>query len=195
MNEADFLAEVSIFWFMKKKDLRRIAKQTKHHSFREGDVIIKEGDRDGRLFIVLSGQAEVIKSLGSKSERHLATLGPRSYFGEMALIDNFVRSASVVAKGDTQVLSLDQLNLRHEIERYPLLGIELLQMLSRRIRAIEKSMTNTLRAFLPICAHCKKIRKENDSWTPIEEYIVDHSETEISYSICPECSKPKGSKA
>jgi CRP-like cAMP-binding protein len=152
-------------------------------------VIIREGGRDRRLFIIISGEVEVIKGLGSKKERHLRTLGPHSYFGEMSLIDDLVRSASVVAKGDTQILSLDQWNLRKEIEKYPAMAFELLQMLSRRIRTIEKGMINMLGALLPICANCKKIRESNGTWTPIEEYITDRSEAEFSHSICRECAE------
>lgn len=189
MNKADFLAKVSLFSLIKKSDLKRTAKLTRNHLFHEGDVIIREGDRDGRLFIITSGLVEVIKNLGSKNERHLRTMGPRSYFGEMALIDNLVRSASVVAKGDTQILSLDHWDLLREIEQYPAMAVELLQMLSRRIRAFEKNMINTLGTFLPLCAHCKKIREKEGLWIPIVEYISDHSETEFSHGICPECAK------
>ena len=189
VTEVDFLSKVSIFSLMKKEDLERIAKQTQHHFFHKGEVIIREGGRDRRLFIIISGEVEVIKGLGRKNERHLRTLGPHSYFGEMSLIDDLVRSASVVAKGDTQILSLDQWNLRKEIEKYPAMAFELLQMLSRRIRTIEKSMINMLGALLPICANCKKIRESNGTWTPIEEYITDRSEAEFSHSICRECAE------
>jgi CRP-like cAMP-binding protein len=187
--EVDFLSKVSIFSLMKKEDLERIAKQTQHHFFHKGEVIIREGDRDRRLFIIMRGEVEVMKGLGSKKERRLRTLGPHSYFGEMSLIDDLVRSASVVAKGDTQILSLDQWNLHKEIEKYPAMAFELLQMLSRRIRTIEKSMINMLGALLPICANCKKIRESNGTWTPIEEYITDRSEAEFSHSICQECAE------
>jgi CRP-like cAMP-binding protein len=189
VTEVDFLSKVSIFSLMKKEDLERIAKKTQHHFFHKGEVIIREGGRDRRLFIIISGEVEVIKGLGSKKERHLRTLGPHSYFGEMSLIDDLVRSASVVAKGDTQILSLDQWNLHKEIEKYPAMAFELLQMLSRRIRTIEKSMINMLGALLPICANCKKIRESNGTWTPIEEYITDRSEAEFSHSICKECAE------
>ena len=189
MNKADLLAKVSIFYFMKRSDLLRIGKLTQYHFFHEGDVIIREGEHDCRLFIIVSGGVEIVKSLGSKNESRMRTFGPHSYFGEMALIDGLVRSASVVAKEDTKILSLDQWNLRQEIEKYPAMAFELLQMLSRRIRAIEKSMISTLGAFLPICVNCKKIRKVNGSWVAIEEYIEEHSDTELSHSICPECSK------
>ena len=189
MNKADLLSEVSVFSKMKKEDVQRIAKLAKYHLFHEGDVIIREGDPGRQLFVIVSGKVEIIKGLGGNNERRVRIFGPHSYFGEMALIDGLIRSASVVAKKETKVLSLDQLDLCQEIEKYPTLAIELLQMLSRRIRAIEKSMINTLGAYLPVCANCKNIREVDGSWTPIEEYIAEHSETEFSHSICPECLK------
>jgi len=189
MKKADLLSRVSVFSQMKREDLQRIADLAQFHVFHEGDVIIREGEPGSQLFIIVSGRVDVIKGLGEKNERRVRIFGPHSYFGEMALIDGLVRSASVVAKKETQVLCLDQLNLRQEIEKYPALAIDLLQMLSRRIRAIEKSMVTTLGAFLPVCANCKNIREVDGSWTPIEEYIADHSETEFSHSFCPECLK------
>ena len=187
MNAAEFLAKVSIFSHLKKRDLKRIVKMAQYEVFQCGEMIIKEGEQSGRLFVVISGKVDVIKNLGQKNESHLTTLGPQTYFGEMALLDDLTRTASVVAKTETKVLYIDHLNLREEIERNPVLAIELLQMLTRRLRAIEKTLVNTLGSLLPICAHCKKIRDENDAWVPIEAYISDHSETEFSHGICPGC--------
>ncbi len=189
MNKVDLLSRVAVFSQMKREDLQRIADLAQFRVFHKGDVIIREGDPGGQLFIIVSGKVEIIKGLGENNERGVRIFGPHSYFGEMALIDGLVRSASVVAKKETQILCLDQLDLRQEIEKYPALAIELLQMLSRRVRAIEKSMVTTLGAFLPICANCKKIRELDGSWTAIEKYIADHSETEFSHSFCPECLK------
>ena len=113
----------------------------------------------------------------------------------MALIDDLARSASVKANEETQLLSLDHLNLKKEIEHYPALGLELLQLLSRRIRDIEKTMINTLGNFLPICAYCKKVRDTNDSWISVDTYISAHSETEFTHGICPDCMKEHFSKS
>jgi CRP-like cAMP-binding protein len=188
-NETDFLAKVSIFSSLTKTDLARIANMTNRYVFQKGDVIIREGEPDKRLFVILNGEVEVIKDLGGKNERRVRNLGPCSYFGEMALIDDLVRSASILAKEDVQVLCLDGLDLRQEIEKYPALAFDLLQMLSRRIRAIEKAVVNALDTILPTCANCKRIREVNGSWTPIEVYIANRSETEFSHGICPECTK------
>ncbi len=189
MNAADVLNKVPLFSLMKEPDLERIANLARRHLYQGGETIIREGDRDGRLFVIVSGEVEVIKGMGGKKERRVRTLGPLNYFGEMALIDDLVRSASVVAKEETEVLILDQWELRQEIEKYPTMALELLQMLSQRIRAIEKTMVNAIGAFLPICAHCKKIREDDGSWTSIEKYISDHSEAEFSHGLCPACVK------
>ena len=84
-------------------------------------------------------------------------------------------------------LCLDQWDLRQEIVKYPVLAIELLQMLNRRIQALEKSLVNTIDAFLPICANCKKIKDKKGSWLSIEDYITDHTDSEFSHEICPDC--------
>ena len=187
IDATDFLNRVSLFSLVSQKDLQRIAGKARYHLFNEGDVIIREGDPDNRLFIIVSGEVEIIKSLGGNRERLVRILGPTSYFGEMALIDDMARSASVVARKNTEILSLTQFALRREIERQPSIAFELLQLLSRRIRVIEKTMIGALGAVLPMCIHCKKIREEKGAWIGIEDYISDHSETEFTHSLCPIC--------
>ena len=123
---------------MKKRDLKRIGKLSNHHYFKQDEVIVREGTRDGRLFVIVSGKVEVVKDLHGAGRRTLRTFGANSYFGEMALIDDYIRTASVVAVVDTDVLTLDQWNIREEIKKYPSIAIELLQTLGRRIRAFEE---------------------------------------------------------
>jgi CRP-like cAMP-binding protein len=139
MDNSEILSKIGLFSLMKKRDLKRISKLSKRHRYGEGDVIVQEGARDGRLFVLISGEVAVVKDLGKPSETFLRRMGSGTYFGEMALIDDYVRTASVVAQGDTEVLSLDQWNFRDEIKKYPSVAIELLQTLSRRIRATENA--------------------------------------------------------
>jgi len=139
MDNTEILSKIGLFSLMKKRDLRRISKLSKHHHYRKGDVIVREGAHDGRLFVIVSGEVSVIKDMDRPEKVLLRQLGPGTYFGEMALIDDYVRTASVVAQVDTEVLSLDQWNFRDEIKKYPSVAIELLQTLSRRIRAIENA--------------------------------------------------------
>jgi len=189
MDKAAFLSVVSLFSQMTEEDLKRIAEHARIEQFQQDELIIREGERDSRLFVVISGRVEVVKRLGQRDEKILGAFGPRSYFGEMAMIDDLARSASVISRESTQVLSLEQTDLRNKIVAYPTIALELLQTMSRRLRAAEKFLVNTLGSFLPICASCKKIREKDGSWVSIEAYISDRSETEFSHGICPDCAK------
>jgi len=71
MDDTEILSKVALFSLMKRRDLRRIAKLSKHHSYQKGDLIIKEGARDGRLFVISSGEVSVVKDLGGPSEKTL----------------------------------------------------------------------------------------------------------------------------
>ena len=186
-KKVDFLETVSLFSHLKEEELQRLANQSRYCSFKFGDVIIREGERDDRLYILISGKINVFKSYGTKKEKRLRTLEPPAYFGEIALIDDLVRSATVVALRDTRTLCLDKLNLDQEIERSPAIAKKLLQMLNRRLLALEKTLVNATGGVIPICASCKRIINEKGSWLTIEQYIMDYTEYKLSHGICPEC--------
>jgi CRP-like cAMP-binding protein len=189
LKRADFLATVSLFSHLKREELQRLANQSRYCSFKFGDVIIREGERDDRLYILISGKVNIFKSYNTKKEKRLRTMEPPSYFGEIALIDDLVRSATVVAIQDTKTLCLDKLNLDREIEKSPIIAKNLLQMLSRRLLALEKTLVNATGGVIPICAGCKKIINEKGEWVTIEQYIMDYTEYTLSHGICPDCRK------
>ena len=187
-EKVDYLATVSLFSHLKKEELQRLANQSRYCSFKFGDIIINEGERDDRLFILISGKVNVFKSYRTKKEKRLRTLDPPAYFGEIALIDELVRSATVVAIRDTRTLCLDKLNLDREIEKNPIIAKKLLQLFNRRLLALEKTLVNATGGVIPICASCKKVISEKGSWLTIEQYIMDYTEYKLSHGICPECS-------
>lgn len=114
-KEIKALSRVSLFSNMQEDDLLHILSLSQRKTYDKGEVIIKEGDRDRVLYIVLSGLIDIIKDKGGDKEKILRVMGPNSYFGEMALIDEMVRSASVVARENAEVLSIDQLDLKKEL--------------------------------------------------------------------------------
>lgn len=188
MDYSEILKNVPLFSGMTEDNLKKISKYVIMSKYNEGDIIINEKEMDRCLFVIISGSVEVIKNLGTKKQTPMGSFGPLSYFGEMALIDDSVRSASIVAREKTQVLSISHLDLHNEIRQYPDMGIELLRMLSHRIRLMEETLINTLGSFLPVCANCRKIKEDDGSWLSIEKYISDHSNLEFSHGICPSCA-------
>ncbi len=140
MNYAEIIARISLFSMLKKRDIKRIAKRAQIHSYKKGDVIIREGERDGRVFILIKGKVKVVIGIGTAKEKKVGMFGADNYFGEMAVLDDYVRTASIVAVRDTQALSLDHWNIRDEIAKYPSIAIELIQTLSRRLREAHGQM-------------------------------------------------------
>ena len=64
-------------------------------------------------------------------------------------------------------------------------------LVKQRTTELQSALDNvkTLGSMLPICASCKKIRNDDGYWSQIEVYIRDHTNTEFSHGICPECAQ------
>jgi sigma-B regulation protein RsbU (phosphoserine phosphatase) len=67
--------------------------------------------------------------------------------------------------------------------------LELQSSLAGRVRELEEAFSHikTLQGILPICMYCHKIRNDQESWQRIDQYITEHSDTQFSHGLCPEC--------
>lgn len=101
--------------------------------YADGDAIIKQGEVGDCMFVVQAGEVEVLKDSESGPVQ-LAVLGPGSFFGEMAIFERETRSATVRARGEARVLTVDKRTLLRRIRKDPLLAFNLLQTMSGRIR-------------------------------------------------------------
>jgi len=189
MDNLDTLARVPLFSLMKKRDLKNLADMAQVLLYEPGEEIIREGESDGRLFVILDGEVEVIKNLGQANWRKLNRMRPGAYFGEMAVLGTSLRTASVVAVEQATLMCLTDFDLRAAMEKYPNIAIELLQTLARRLEEKEQRLLKVLGGLLPICSHCKRIRQPDGTWTPVERYVHQHSEADFSHGICPDCQK------
>ena len=73
-------------------------------TFRDGEIIIKEGDNGTSFFRLLEGNAGVYAGFGKNDQIKLAVLNAGEYFGEMAILEAYPRSATVVAKGSARLI-------------------------------------------------------------------------------------------
>ena len=138
MSIEDTLTNVEIFSELPRRDLARLAEVTVVRRFSKGDVIVREGELGVAFYVVSSGVVEVVKDLGTPSEHVLATLKPGDFFGEMALFDNQVRSASVRAVEDTELLVLTKWDFNAELTTNgSTMALSLLAILARRIRKLQ----------------------------------------------------------
>jgi CRP-like cAMP-binding protein len=87
------------------------------------------------MYVVQAGQVDVVLNTDD-DEQHLAVLGPGDFFGEMAVFEREVRSATVRARGEARVLKIDKKTLLRRITEDPLLAVKFLETLSHRIREL-----------------------------------------------------------
>ncbi len=106
-----------------------------------GETIIKQGESGDCMYVVQSGQVEVIQDVNGREQR-LAILETGDFFGEMALFEREVRSATVRALVDARVLKIDKKTLLRRIKEDPLLAVNLLQTMSGRIRELNAGLAH-----------------------------------------------------
>jgi CRP/FNR family cyclic AMP-dependent transcriptional regulator len=138
----DTLTNVELFADLNKEDLSRLARLTVVRDYRDGDVIVRENEAGVAFYIIARGKVEVVKGLGSADEHVVDTLGEEQFFGEMALFDNQVRSASVRASGDVQCLVLTKWDFNAELTQNSHIAVAMLAVLARRIRDMTEAATH-----------------------------------------------------
>ncbi len=125
----DAIRQVPLFAQLDEAELVRLADRFVERSFKEGDVVVEEGATGTSVFVIVDGSASV--SIAGELK---ASLGPGDYFGEMAAVDDGIRSASIVAATDLDVCFLTPWEFRPFVEEHPEVGWKLLRSLARRLR-------------------------------------------------------------
>jgi len=123
------LRQVPLFDNLDEKDLDQLARQMHERRFPEGAEVTTEGATGAGFFVIAEGNADV--SIGGE---HRTTLGPGDHFGEVALIDDGVRSASIRAATDLLCYGLTPWEFRPFVEDHPQVAWALLETLARRSR-------------------------------------------------------------
>ncbi|MBI4623053.1 MAG: cyclic nucleotide-binding domain-containing protein [Verrucomicrobia bacterium] len=104
-------------------------------TYRNGEVIIMQGESGDCMYVIQTGEVEVLQRHGSEEVR-LAVLGPGDFFGEMALFQRELRSATVRAMGEARVLTVDKRTFMSRVHEDPSLAYRLVQTMSERLRRV-----------------------------------------------------------
>lgn len=126
---ASALAHVPLFSGISAESMDRLAAVTGELDFEPGQFIVLQGQVGTGLYVILDGSARVVR--GSEE---LAQLGPTDFFGELSVIDQQPRSASVQAVEPTRCLALASWDLLDLLESDPKLALNMIRGLATRIR-------------------------------------------------------------
>jgi len=130
----DHLQQVTLFAACSRKDLRKVAKRSEDRRVAAGTTIVKEGDNGTEFFVILDGTATV-----SRQGRKIATLGPGSGFGELALLlDDVPRNATVVADTDMELVVVGQRQFTQLLDEVPGFTRKMLAGTAHRLRDADR---------------------------------------------------------
>jgi CRP-like cAMP-binding protein len=128
----EVLAKVPLFSMLSKKELDRLAKDAHQRTFPAGTVLTDEEESGVTFGVIMAGRASV-----SVHGRPARTLGPADYFGEMALIDHSVRSATITADTELTCLMFTAWVFRPFAMEHPETAWALLELMVKRVREAE----------------------------------------------------------
>lgn len=134
MPATEVLGQVWLFSGLTESQLEAVSSFTFQKKFGPGEMIVEEGRTGNGLYIVMSGNVSVVKDRDTESERVIATRGPGDFFGEMALLGEWPRTASVLAIDEVECAGIDRWVFLTQLENQPQLGIRMLQVLAQRLR-------------------------------------------------------------
>ena len=126
------LRSVKLFAGMPEGDLRKLAQQMREVKHPGGREIAVRGREGVGFMVILDGEAEV-----STPDGGTRVLGPGDHFGEMALLDQGGRSATVTARTDLRLAAIAEWNFKPFLLDHPEVAYRMLQTMSRRLRDAE----------------------------------------------------------
>lgn len=141
LSPVELLRSVPLFSDLAQDELERFSRVAVPRSFPAGIRVFHEGDHSDACYIVRTGSFRVTREHSDGRAITLATLGPGDIFGELAMLDGEVRSASVEALTDGELLALPAGEVRGLLARHPEITVKLIAALVRRLRAANERIS------------------------------------------------------
>ncbi len=132
----DTIAQVPLLAGLERRELERVADAFKERRFSAGDALATEGQKGAGFFVIGEGTASVTVGGAERGK-----LGPGDYFGEIALIDEGARTATITADTDMTCYGMTFWEFRPFVESDPRVAWKLLQALAAKLRASEQRST------------------------------------------------------
>ncbi|MEA3310058.1 MAG: ATP-binding protein [Chloroflexota bacterium] len=143
-------------------DLAELARAAVVQSLPANTTICHEGERGNAVYAIAEGQVDILKRMDAKNERLLGQRGPGSFFGEMAILQDGTRTATVRTAQPTLLLKIDRESFLNVLNRSPSLAIRLLVPLADRLREADRKAITELRQANQELTHALQQLKQLD---------------------------------
>jgi CRP/FNR family cyclic AMP-dependent transcriptional regulator len=131
---SSFLAKVPLLRGLNSRQLRGIAQSTTRRTYAEGEEIVTQGDAGVGLYVILSGEAEAVHTRPNGEKVVVNTFGITDFFGELAMLSEEPRTASVIATAETECLILTRWEFIAKFKADSEMAVTILQELAKRFQ-------------------------------------------------------------
>ncbi|HET9910083.1 MAG TPA: cyclic nucleotide-binding domain-containing protein [Anaerolineales bacterium] len=139
-DTVNFLVTIPLFQGLNNKQLNQLAKRFVPRSYESGKNIVTQGKGGEGMFVMVSGRAEAVVESSDGSKTKVNDFAARDFFGEVAMLDDGPRTASVTATADTECLVLTRSDLIALMKMDADMGIEIAIALAKRLRRVASMM-------------------------------------------------------
>jgi CRP/FNR family transcriptional regulator, cyclic AMP receptor protein len=131
-DEVDLLRKVPLFAHLDPAKLKLLAFTSTRASFKPGQELFHQGDEGDAAYLILSGEADVVADTPS-GEVPVATVGQNAIIGEIAILCEVPRTASVRAVSQLETLKIEKEHFLRLIREFPDMGVEIMRELGQRL--------------------------------------------------------------
>jgi CRP/FNR family cyclic AMP-dependent transcriptional regulator len=139
------LAQASLFASLREANLQELAALCQLRSFKPGQILFHEGDPGHALYLIRSGQVKIVRIAPDGQEILLRVAGPGECLGEMALLDDEPRSATLVALGPVEAVLLYREAFLELVEQQPGVALAVMAELTRKVRQMSEQVQDLMR--------------------------------------------------
>jgi CRP/FNR family transcriptional regulator, cyclic AMP receptor protein len=132
------IGEVPIFGLLDDEEREALAQMMDNRDFKEGETVFHYGDPGGEIFILRNGQVELYVENTEGEKLILSENEQGDVIGELSFLDGGARTATAIARTDTQMLCLDRVRLLDFIDKHPHAAMDVLTVIGRRLRATDE---------------------------------------------------------
>ncbi len=158
----ELLADVRVFETLTPNELKRVAPMLHKRSFRPQETIVRQGAPGGGMYIILSGSADARIETADGKTVYFATLREQQFFGEMSLLNDKPRIATVIARERTQTLGFFRPDLMALIDQSPQLGFKIVWKVTQTMAA---RLAKTLGDYRGLVKTLRALEKERGTTT------------------------------
>lgn len=176
----NLLARIDLFSDLPEEELDRILSKLDVVNLKSGEILFHEGDPGDHMYIVVSGDLEILMAPNTDNELILNRIPPGEYIGEMSIVTGAPRTASVRAHGDVSLLCMSRPQLKDLLHQHP-------QMASTMVNVLSHRLDNTnISTFRDLTEKNRQLQKAFDELKAAQEQLIEKERLERELKVAAE---------